>query len=204
VPATAQAYSLNYTAVPRAPKLSFLTTWPAGQSQPLVSTLNASTGAVTANAAIVPGGTNGDVNVFVTENSDVVIDINGYFAPPATGGLSFHTLSPCRVLDTRQFTGARPFVGQFDTYVFGAGCAAPPLAQAYVVNATVVPAQPLDYLTLWQLGTTQPLVSTLNASDGAITSNMAIVPIANATVSAYAPQSTHMVLDIFGLFRTLS
>jgi hypothetical protein len=72
------------------------------------------------------------------------------------------------------------------------------------VNATVVPAQPLDYLTLWQLGTTQPLVSTLNASDGAITSNMAIVPIANATVSAYAPQSTHMVLDIFGLFRTLS
>ncbi|HEV3038782.1 MAG TPA: hypothetical protein VHA33_13485 [Candidatus Angelobacter sp.] len=200
VPATAQAYSLNYTAVPRAPQLSFLTTWPAGQSQPLVSTLNASTGAITANAAIVPAGTNGDVNVFVSENADLVIDINGYFAPPATGGLSFHTLSPCRVLDTRQFTGAQPFVGQFDTYVFGTGCAAPPIAQAYVLNATVVPQQPLDYLTLWQPETSRPLVSTLNASDGAITSNMAIVPIQNGTVSAYAPQSTHMVLDIFGYF----
>ena len=200
VPATAQAYSLNYTAVPRAPKLSFLTTWPAGQSQPLVSTLNASTGAVTANAAIVPAGTNGAVNVFVTEDADLVIDVNGYFAPPGTGGLSFHTLSPCRVLDTRQFIGAQPFAGQFDTYIFGTGCAAPPIAQAYVLNATVVPQQPLDYLTLWQPGTSRPLVSTLNASDAAITSNMAIVPIQNGTVSAYAPQATHMVLDISGYF----
>jgi hypothetical protein len=64
----------------------------------------------------------------------------------------------------------------------------------------VVPQQPLDYLTLWQPETSRPLVSTLNASDGAITSNMAIVPIQNGTVSAYAPQSTHMVLDIFGYF----
>src|SRR5437764_1128828 len=200
VPATAQAYSLNYTVVPRAPKLSFLTTWPTGQSQPTVSTLNASTGAITANAAIVPAGTNGDVNVFVTENADLVIDVNGYFAPPATGGLAFHTLTPCRVLDTRQFIGARPFVGQFDTYIFGMGCAAPPIAQAYVLNATVVPQQPLDYLTLWPAGTSQPLVSTLNASDAAITSNMAIVPVQNGSVSAYAPQSTHLVMDIFGYF----
>ena len=81
IPATARAYSLNYTSVPQGP-LGFLTTWPAGQTQPLVSTLNATTGAVTANAAIVPAGTNGDISVFVTQASDLVIDVNGYFAPP--------------------------------------------------------------------------------------------------------------------------
>src|SRR5437660_8319945 len=111
IPATAQAYSLNYTVVPRAPKLSFLTTWPTGQSQPTVSTLNASTGAITANAALVPAGTNRDVDVFVTENTDLVVDVNGYFAPPASGGLSFHTLLPCRVMDTRNPPGAQPFQG---------------------------------------------------------------------------------------------
>jgi len=39
-------------------------------------------------------------------NTDVVIDINGYFAPAAAGGLSLYTLTPCRVLDTRSTTGA--------------------------------------------------------------------------------------------------
>ena len=55
--------------------------------------------------------------------------------------------------------------------------AAPPsTAQAYVFNATVVPPGALGYLTLWPDGEDQPMVSTLNAIDGAITSNMAIVP----------------------------
>ena len=105
VPSAAQAYSLNYTTVPKG-KLSFLTTWPAGQTQPLVSTLNAPTGTVTANAAIVPAGTNGDVSVFVTEDSNLVIDINGYFGPPGPGGISLFPLTPCRVLDTRVPAGS--------------------------------------------------------------------------------------------------
>ena len=177
-----------------------MTTWPTGQSQPAVSTLNASTGAITANAAIVPAGTNGDVDVFVTENTDLVIDVNGYFAPPASGGLSFHTLLPCRVLDTRNPPGAQPFQGQLQVNGFFSGCAVPISAQAYVVNATVVPPQPLDYLTLWKNGDPQPLASTLNASDAAITSNMAIVPVNNANLEAFFPQPSHLVLDISGYF----
>ena len=55
IPANAQAYSLNLTAVPAGP-LGFLSAWPAGSPQPGSSTLNAPTGAVTANAAIVPRG----------------------------------------------------------------------------------------------------------------------------------------------------
>jgi hypothetical protein len=199
VPAAAQAYSLNFASVPQG-NLGFLTTWPAGQTQPLVSTLNAPTGAVTANAAIVPAGTNGDVSVFVTNDSNLVIDINGYFAPMNTGGLSLFSLTPCRVLDTRNPSGSPAFSGTLNVNVAGSGCGAPVTAQSFVLNATVVPPGPLGFLTLWAQGATQPLVSTLNAGDGAVTSNMAIVPASNGLSSAFAPDKTHLVLDISGYF----
>src|SRR6476646_7724897 len=199
IPATAHAYSLNYTAIPQGP-LGFLTTWPAGQTQPLVSTLNAVTGAVTANAAIVPAGTNGDISVFVTHPADLVIDVNGYFAPPRTGGLSLHNLTPCRVLDTRNPAGSPPFNGKIDLNVAAASCGAPAAAQSYVLNATVVPPGPLGFLTLWPQGTPKPFVSTLNAGDGAITSNLAIVPSSNGSISIFGSNPTHVIMDISGYF----
>ena len=101
VPSAAQAYSLNFTVVPHAP-LGFLAAWPTGQEQPLASILNAPTASVTANAAIVPAGTNGAVTAYASSDSDLVIDINGYFAPTDAGGLSLYTVAPCRVLDTEK------------------------------------------------------------------------------------------------------
>jgi hypothetical protein len=199
LPATALAYSMNFTSVPNGP-LNFLTTWPAGQAQPLVSTLNAGTGAVTANSAIVPAGTNGDISVFVTNTSDLVIDVNGYFAPPIPGGLSLYALTPCRVLDTRNSPGRPPTSGTVDVSVVLSGCGAPATAQSFVMNATVVPPGPFNFLTLWPQGTAQPLVSTLNASDGVVTSNMAIVPTTNGLISSFGSNPVHLVLDISGYF----
>ncbi|HEV7551293.1 MAG TPA: hypothetical protein VGP65_06410 [Candidatus Angelobacter sp.] len=199
LPATAKAYSMNFTAVPKGP-LGFLTTWPAGQTQPLVSTLNANTGAVTANSAIVPAGTSGDISVFVTHDSDLAIDVNGYFAPPATGGLSLYALTPCRVLDTRTSASGAPLTTATNVSVALSGCGAPAAAQSFVLNATVVPPGPLGFLTLWPQGTTQPLVSTLNAVDGAVTSNLAIVPTNNGLISSFGSHPVHLVLDISGYF----
>jgi hypothetical protein len=41
--------------------------------------LNAYEGQVVANAALVPAGTSGGVNVYVTNLTHVIIDTNGYF-----------------------------------------------------------------------------------------------------------------------------
>src|SRR3954470_1773740 len=199
LPATAQAYSMNFTAVPQGP-LGFLTTWPAGQTQPLVSTLNANLGGVTANSAIVPAGANGDISVFVSNPSDVVIDVNGYFAPPAAGGLSLFPLTPCRVLDTRTSPVRPPTAASFDVSVALSGCGAPTTAQSFVLNATVVPPASFGFLALWPQGTTRPLVSTLNAVDGAITSNMAIVPATNGAISAFGSHPVELILDMSGYF----
>src|ERR1035437_5213866 len=59
-----------------------------GQTRPLVSTLNDIPGQIIANAAIVVAGTTGDVSVYPSNDTDVIIDINGYFAAAGTGGLS--------------------------------------------------------------------------------------------------------------------
>jgi hypothetical protein len=201
VPGNAMAYSLNFTAIPQGP-LGYLTVWPNGQSQPFVSTLNAPTGAVTANAAIVPAGTGGAIQLFATNNTDMAIDINGYFAAPVSGGLSLYNLEPCRIEDTRQPAGTPAFTGTVTETAIGVACGVPAEAQALVLNATVVPSGELGYLTLWANGVTRPVVSTLNSLDGSLTSNMAIVPITNGLVNAYAagPGATYLILDISGYF----
>ena len=63
-----------------------------------------------------------------------------------------------------------------------------------------MPPGTLSYLTLWAAGGTQPDVSTLNADDGAVTSNMAIVPTTNGSVDAFAAGSTQLILDISSYF----
>ena len=203
IPDSAQGggYSLNFTVIPRT-TLNYLTVWPTGQLQPYVSTLNAPTGTIVANAALVPAGTAGAISVFVTDNTDLVIDIDGYFAPAnsGAGALSLYTLAPCRVLDTRNGNGA--FSGTLPVDVLGSSCSVPS-AQAYVFNATVVPHGPLGYLTLWPDAEGQPYVSTLNAVDGAVTSNMAIVPTLNGDIDAFAYSSTQLILDIFSYFAPI-
>jgi hypothetical protein len=200
VPASAQAYSLNFAAVPIGPSLGFLTAWPAGQTRPLVASLNDPTGTVLANAVVVPAGNSGAVNVYATDNTDLVIDINGYFAPQGPGGLSLYTVTPCRVLDSRLPDGTPPFSATRDVNVTASPCGLPPTAQAFVFNATVVPPGPLGFITMWPQGQTQPLAATLNDTDGAVTNNMAIVPTTTGSVSVFPLAPTHLVLDIFAYF----
>jgi uncharacterized repeat protein (TIGR03803 family) len=196
------AYSFNFTVVPGGHSVGYLSVWPTGQSQPVVSTLNDQTGTIVANAAIVPAGTGGDISVYSTDDTQLVIDINGYFAPAGTGGLSLYAVAPCRVIDTRHVGSGQPFSGTLTppVDVVDSPCGPPATALAYVFNATVVPQGGLGYLTLWPDGTDQPVVSTLNAFDGALTNNMAIVPTNNGKVDAFANGLTQLILDISSYF----
>jgi len=82
IPSTAQAYSLNLTVVvPSGGALAYLTAFPAGDAVPNASTVNAPNGGVVGSAAIVSGGTGGSISVFSSDATDLLIDINGFFAP---------------------------------------------------------------------------------------------------------------------------
>lgn len=202
IPSSAKAYSLNYTVVPASP-LGYLTTWAAGIPQPPVSTLNAPNGLISANAAIVPAGDAGAVSVYTSGTTQVVIDINGYFAPPDNNsGLSFYAMDPCRLVDTRSpngWLGGPAMWGPRDFPLSSSGCAVPS-AQAYSLNATVVPWGPLGYLTLWASGAAMPIASTLNSPDGSIMANAALVPTPGGWLSAFTSNHADLVLDANGYF----
>ncbi len=206
IPPTAQAYSFNFTTIPRSGPMWVFSAWPDGQSRPTTSTLNAPTGTVVANAAIVPAGgpgTQGAIDVWASNDADLVIDVNGYFAPAGTGGLSLYTIPTCRVRDTRR-DGSGPFNGLLSPPVDPntSPCAVPITAQAFVFNATIVPqGLPVWLLTLWpDDGSQAPNTSTLNAYDAAVTSNMAIVPTTNGSINADAAGLTQLILDISSYF----
>jgi len=209
VPATALAYAMNITVVPEGP-LGYLTVWPTGAAIPSISTLNAPGGIVVANAAIVPAGTNGAINLFASNNTNVLIDINGYFAPPgAPQALTFYPVTPCRVADTRSGFG---FSGAFGppSLVGGAtrnfpvqqsSCAPPSTAQVYSVRLTAVAPGPLVFLTTWPEEQSQPTVSTLNAPAGGVVGNQAIVPAgteAGGPISVFVSNNTNLLIDING------
>lgn len=208
IPGNARAYSMNITVVPPA-GLSYLSIWPTGQTQPLVSTLNALDGRIAANAAIVPAGVNGSVSVFVSNSSHVLMDINGYFVPSNTASsLAFYPTPPCRVADTRPvgLTGAfgpPALVAQTPRSfpITGSGCNIPTSAQAFSLNITVVPNATLGFLSAWPTGQSQPVVSTLNSLDGDIIANAAIVPAGtNGGVTLYSTDATNVIIDINGYF----
>lgn len=207
MPASAAAYAFNVTVVPQGP-LGFLTAWPTGQAQPFVSTLNSFDGTVLANAAIVPAGANGAVSFYATNNTDLVVDINGYFAPPGTGGLNFYAAVPCRLVDTRNASSplGGPTMGGNTARGFplpqsSCGLPQPPTAQAYSLNVTVVPQAVLGYLSAWPVGSAQPLVSTLNAWKGQVVANAAIIPAGTGgAIDVYVTNTTDVVIDANGYF----
>jgi hypothetical protein len=208
IPSSAQAYSLNLTVVPPGP-LSFLSVWPNNQPFPGVSTLNSTDGSVTANAAIVPAGTNGNITVTTGDPTDLIIDTNGYFAPPSANGLAFYPVTPCRIADTRAsqgFSGAFgppglvPYSGR-NFPILSTACNIPAAAKAYSLNLTAVPSGELDFISIWPSDQPYPGVSTLNSLDGSIVANAAIVPAAaNGNVTVVAGNATDFIMDINGYF----
>lgn len=207
IPSWAEAYSLNFTVVPAGP-LAYLSAWPTGSARPLVSTLNSFDGQIVANAAILLAGAGGSIRVFATGATELIVDVNGYFAPDSLGGLLFSPQVPCRAVDTRP---GQPIVGAFGppslqpgrarTFsLISSSCAVPVQAGAISMNVTVVPQGGLSYLTLWSSRTSQPLVSTLNSLLGRVLANAAIVPTSGA-INAYATDQTDLILDVNGVFR---
>ena len=85
VPAGPVAYSVNIAVIPLGTTMRWLTAWDTGSPEPHASTLNDYTGVITSNSAVVPAGTNGSINVFVTDATDVAIDINGYYTTAPAG-----------------------------------------------------------------------------------------------------------------------
>ncbi|MBL8173918.1 MAG: VCBS repeat-containing protein [Bryobacterales bacterium] len=210
IPATAKAYVVNVTLIPTS-AVNFATLWPAGETRPNVWTIRSPDGQIVANSAIVKAGVNGGISVYASENTDLLIDISGYYTDsPAVAGLAYYPLTPCRVIETRSAyrSPAGPFgppsmtARQTRSFRFPETpyCTVPQAA-AYSVTITVVPPGPLAYLTAWPSGAAQPNVSNINSFAGRVLANSVIVPAsANGSIDVFTFDATDFIIDINGYY----
>ncbi|HEY2017387.1 MAG TPA: hypothetical protein VGH38_27970, partial [Bryobacteraceae bacterium] len=200
---SARAYALYVTAVPRG-HAGYLTAGPAGQSQPnaILNSLDLNISTV---ATIVPAGMDGGVNFFASEDTDLIVDVDGYFASPGTG-LNFYTLTPCRIADTRDPIGiwGGPILSAGKTRSFPlpqSSCGLPASASAYSLTLTAAPQGPAGRLTIWPAGGALPGASMLNSPRGSTVANTVLVPAgAGGSIQVFAWEATDLVMDINGYF----
>jgi serine protease AprX len=122
---------------------------------------------------------------------------------------TFFTVTPCRLLDTRDpagpWGGPALASGADRTFAIAGRCQIPAGASAVSVNAVVVtPSAGPGFLTLYPGGATLPLSATLNYQAGQTRANNAIVRLGAAgdlTVRCQQGGGTaHLVLDVTGYF----
>jgi hypothetical protein len=123
IPAAAKALVANTTAVLPVGQ-GYLTIYPGGATQPLISSLNYRDGDVTGSGSYPTLSATGIANIFSLRTTDLVIDVSGYFAPIGTvdpngaTGLYYTALrTPIRVLDTRTAVngGGRAYYSPINT-----------------------------------------------------------------------------------------
>ncbi len=130
------------------------------------------------------------------------------FAATAIAGTSFYTVSPCRLIDTRDSNG--PFggpalAGGATRVVAMAGrCGISTVAVAVSANVTVVGPTADGHLTIYPTGSPLPLASTINYRAGQVRANNALIATgAGGAMSVFGGQSSgtvHFVVDVNGYF----
>ncbi|WP_441251126.1 S53 family peptidase [Kitasatospora sp. McL0602] len=202
VPADATAAVLNVTVTDTAYG-GYLTAYPNGGTRPLASNLNWTGGQTVPNAVIVPIGADGKVTLFNGSPlaTDIVVDIAGAFSPTATGG-KFHAVNPTRVEDTRYSTGPLSNGQVHPIQLTDSNKRVPWEATSVVLNVTVTGTTGPGYLTAWADGSTRPLASNLNWSQGNTIANLVTVPAyhGKVDVAAFGWGTTQVVADIFGYY----
>lgn len=212
VPAGATAVALNVTAT-NTTSSGYLTLYPAGEAAPLASNLNWSAGETVANLAIVPVGSGGSVTIRNARGStQVVVDLQGYFAPQGSAGGYYVPLTPSRVADTRPGSG-EPDSGRalgprsvLNIQVSGLGGVPSTGATAVVLNVTATATTAAGFLSVYPQGVAWPGTSTLDWRAGESVAGRVIVPLGpGGMVAVYnLAGSTDVVVDVSGFFTEAS
>jgi uncharacterized repeat protein (TIGR01451 family) len=124
-------------------------------------------------------------------------------------GAAYYTVSPCRVLDTRNpagsYGGPALVPGADRTFTVGGQCGVPATAKAVSVNLAVTEPTATGNLRLYPAGSPLPLVSSINYAAGQTRSNNAVVPLnALGEIAARCTQASgaaHFILDVNGYFQ---
>jgi hypothetical protein len=164
---------------------SYVTVFPEGTTQPVVSNLNFTAGETLANLATVPVGSQGGVTVYNYVGSvNVVVDVEGYYTTTPQGGGLYNPVNPQRVLGTLA-SGAVFGPGVLATITVAGVDGVPTDASAVVANVTVAGSTGPGFLTAFPSPTSTtpslaiPIASNVNFATGQVIANRVIIPVGN-------------------------
>jgi hypothetical protein len=205
------AVALNVTAAD-ASAAGYLTVYPTGSAPPTASNLNFGKDQIVPNMVIAKLGSGGQVTVYNSSGStDVIFDVAGWYSDgSATAGGSYGPLTPARILDTRNGTGApRSRLGgnnSISVQATGVGGVPSSGVSAVVLNVTAVGPSAGSYLTVYPTGSSLPTASNLNFGPGQTVPNLVIAKVGSGgQVDVYnAVGSTDVVFDVAGWYADTS
>jgi Cysteine-rich secretory protein family len=176
----------------------YLTTYNCTSNRPEVSTLGYRPGTVVANQAFVPL-TDGRMCIYSLMDTDVVIDINGYYR--RGNGAGFTPITPVRLYDTRD-TGARLQPGEVRTLtVSGVSPGAPGDATAVALNLTAITPELPGFIRVFPCGSPAGNeISSINFGQWEVRANTVVVPVADGTVCLQANVAVDIAVDLSGFF----
>jgi hypothetical protein len=195
VPAGATAAVVNVAAV-NASAPGFVTVHPCLPSVPNTSTLNFVGGQTVANTTIAALSGAGQLCVWTSADTDILVDITGWLGSSGTSRLS--VLGPVRVVDTRSGVGGGRLPGGWTMSVDFNGVV-PPGSTAVAVNVTGVTASGPGFLTVFPCGP-RPNTSTVNYVAGEARPNNTIVGLSGGRICIYSDQDTEILVDLLGAF----
>lgn len=202
-PAGAAAVVLNVTVT--GPSFDgYLTVWPTGAAQPVVSNLNYRPGQTVANQVTVKVGAGGAVDIYAQTTADVVVDIMGWYAggAPTRGG--FVPITPVRIMDSRENKGDASYDPATDTLILHiAGNTGVPASGVGAVSMNVTAFRPFfaSFLTVYPDGAARPLSSNLNFEVDDIVPNAVTVGIGTeGGAEFYSPAFLDVIADLGGYF----
>jgi len=116
-----------------------------------------------------------------------------------TEGLDFHTILPCRLVDTRS---SSPLVAGVRASFAAAGlCGIPADARAVAANVTVVNPAATGDLVVFPSGASLPLANTVSYRAAKTRASNAVVALGVAgEIDAWSTSATHLVVDVTGYF----
>ena len=228
VPLGAQAVVVNVTAIDHGSGPTFVTAYPAGESRPVASNINLAGRTVEANLVIVQLSSTGGITLFnAIGSTDVIVDVEGYFAATSGSAGEFHSIPPLRICDSRAGAGticagasSTPLQALKWRDVVLSGLppgaptgtpsipATPGTAAAAVFNLTAVVGTQATYLTVapalagHTCPTGAPSFSNVNPSAGIALPNRVISSLGpNQDVCVFsAAGSINFVIDVNGWF----
>ncbi|HEY4332763.1 MAG TPA: S8 family serine peptidase [Ilumatobacteraceae bacterium] len=185
----------------------YLRAAPDGTS-PLTSTVNYDTQTDAANSVIVPLGTDGGVNIYTSNRSDIVVDITGYItsaAAPAAATGRFVALPTPRAYDSRTRPEGALAAGSTRTVQLVGQSAPLPVvpvgASGISINLTTADEVGSGYLSAYPSGGSIPATSSLNFVTGQPVANGAMLKLsAGGALDFTTNQTTSVIIDVDGYF----